>query len=412
MFGKGSLLLVLGFSMMFMVSGVSFNNMMNSTIDNYSKYYFTAKCRYLADAGVNIINNRLWKNASVPDNTFKFSLDGGSIVDSLVTIDSYHNIKKLVSIGSYTLGDGTVYSTTVKVIIQPSLFSKFAYFSNSEGGTIYWTTKDSVFGPFHTNDNLNVNGNPVFMNDVSIGGSVNKANGSSDHPQFFGDLQTNVQITIPDTGATHVSKQATAGSTISGHSLVYFEFRGDSVRYRYSTSGSYTYQLLSTFAPTGVVYFHNAEVHVFGTVKGNYSIVADGTSGNQGSIYLDNDIVYNSNPLTNSASTDMLGIVAQNNVWVTDNTNNNTNGITIQAAVYCQTGSFGAQDYNTRPYAGAIRLLGGITQKTRAAVGVIGSNGSISNGFNKSYHYDSRLLTSYPPAFPGCGSFEIVSWYE
>jgi len=395
-----------------MVSGVSFNRVANSTIDNYAKYYFAAKTRYMANAGVNIINNRLWKNASVTDKTIQFSFDGGTIVDSLVTIDSYRNIKKLVSTGTMTLSDGTTYSSTVKIILQPSLFSKFAYFSDNEGGTIYWTTKDTIWGPMHTNDNLNINGNPVFMNDVSYGSTINKANGSNDHPQFFGSLDSHVNIVIPDTGVQHVSGQATAGSTISGHSLVYFEFRGDSVRYRYSTSGSYTYKLLSTFAPTGVVYFHNAEVHVSGTVKGRYSIVADGTSGNQGSFYLENDLVYNTNPQTNSASTDMLGIVALDNVWITDNTNNNSGGIKIQASIYCQTGSFGAQNYNTRPSAGFIDLYGGITQKTRGAVGVIGGNGSISNGFSKRYRYDTRLLTSYPPAFPGCGSYEIVSWFE
>jgi hypothetical protein len=411
--GKGSLILVIGFSFIFMIAGRNFNNMATSTIDNYDKYYLKTQCRYFANSGVNIINSKLWKNAALVDQTYTFTFEGGTIVDSLVTIDAVKNIKKIVSTGTITLADGTTYSSTTKVIVQPSLFSKFAYFSNSEGGTIYWTTKDTVFGPMHTNDNLNVSGNPVFEGDVTIGGSLKKANGSSDHPQFLSDFQTNVSITIPDTGVSHVARYATGGASFTGHSLVYFEFRGDSVRYRYNTTSSWTYKLASTFTPNGVIYFQNAEVHISGNVKGRYSLATDytTTSTNLGSFYIDNDITYNTNPQTNSTSTDMLGLLAYNNVWITDNTANNSN-VNIQAAIYCQKGSFGAQNYDTRSSAGFINLYGGITQKTRGAVGTIGSGGSIATGFSKRYRYDDRLLSTYPPFYPGCGSYEIVSWFE
>jgi hypothetical protein len=299
----------------------------------------------------------------------------------------------------------------MKIVLQPSLFSKFAYFSNSEGGTIYWTNKDTVWGPMHTNDNLNVQNNPVFFGKVTIGGTVNK-NPSSSNPQFLGGFQQGVQIAIPTTGVSTVATTAAAGgASISGQSLVYFEFRGDSIRYKYSSGGAWNYRLASTFAPNGAINFANAEVHLTGTVKGRYTISTSGTSGNQGSVFLDNDIVYNTNPLTNPNSTDMLGIVAQQNVWVTDNTANNTNGINIHASIYCQSGSFGAQNYDSRPVAGFINLLGGITQATRGAVGTLQS-GVINHGFSKKYRYDDRLLISYPPAYPGCGSFEVVSWFE
>ena len=156
-------------------------------------------------------------------------------------------------------------------------------------------------------------------------------------------------------------------------------------------------------------------MHLLGTVKGQYTLAVSGSSGT-GSIYLDNDIVYNTNPATNPSSTDMLGIVAQQNVWITDNTNNNTNGIKINGSIYCQSGSFGAENYSTRPAAGFIDLYGGITQNTRGAVGTFTTdwwgNTYINHGFSKRYRYDDRLLTSYPPAYPGCGTFEVVSWFE
>ena len=408
--GKAILFLVVGFSLIFMVAGKNFNNMGLATTDNLSKYYIQAKAHYIANAGVNLVINRLFVDATVSDQTFTWNFDGGTISATLTPLDAIKNIRQLLSTGTYSAASLST-SNTIKIVFQPSLFSKFAYFSSSEGGTIYWTNKDTVWGPFHTNDNLNVSYSPVFYGKVSIGGSVYK-NPSYSTPQFLGGFQKGVQIAIPTTGVQSVATAAASGgSNITNQSLVYFEFRGDSVRYKFSSNGAYTYKLASTFAPNGAINFSNAEVHLKGTVKGRYTISASGTSGNQGSIFLDDNIVYNTDPRTNPNSTDMLGIVAQKNVWVTDNTANNTNGINIDASIYCQSGSFGAQNYATRPIAGFINLYGGITQSVRGAVGTL-YNGVINHGFSKKYRYDDRLLTSYPPAYPGCGSFEIVSWFE
>lgn len=405
--GKASLLLVLGFSLIFMVAGKNFNNMATSTTTNVSNYYLDAKTHTLAASGVNIVINKLFLDATVTDQTFNYNLDGGTIAVTLSTINAYQNIRQLLAVGSF---GGS--SSTIKIVLKPSLFSKFAYFSNDEGSNIYWASKDTVWGPFHTNDNMLIQNSPVFYGKVTIGGTVTK-NPSNSTPKFLGGFQQGVQITIPTTGVLTVQTAAAAGgANTTNKPLVYFEFRGDSVRYSTSGSGStWTYKLASTYAPNGVINFTNSEVHLSGTVKGSYTIAASGTTGNQGSIYIDNDIVYNTNPLTNPNSTDMLGIVAQDNVWVTNNTNNNTNGVKIQASIYAQTGSFGAENYDTRPIAGFIDLYGGITQNIRGAVGTL-NNGVVNHGFSKHYRYDDRLLVSYPPSYPGCGSFEVVSWFE
>ena len=80
-----------------------------------------------------------------------------------------------------------------------------------------------------------------------------------------------------------------------------------------------TTYLASAFAPNGVIYIENAKsVRLQGTVKGSYTIAS-----NKGDIYLDDDIVYKTDPRTNPNSTDMLGIVSKNNVWITNNTANN-----------------------------------------------------------------------------------------
>jgi hypothetical protein len=106
----------------------------------------------------------------------------------------------------------------------------------------------------------------------------------------------------------------------------------------------------------------------------------------------------------------MLGICAENNVWITNNTPNGSD-INIHASIYSEKYGFGAQNYDTGSPRGNINLLGGIIQKTRAAVSQF-SGSTITHGYAKRYRYDDRFMLASPPFFPGTGGFEIVSWLE
>jgi hypothetical protein len=163
--------------------------------------------------------------------------------------------------------------------------------------------------------------------------------------------------------------------------------------------------------PNGVLFIKNGTLRLKGTVKGQYTVGCSGTSTTVGgSCYLDSDIVYKTNPQVTPASTDILGLVLQNNCWVTDNVANST-GININASIYCQNGSFGAQDYNTGSNRGYINIIGGIIQNVRGAVGTT-SGGVIKTGYNKNYSYDARFMFSAPPNFPNTGAYSVISWYE
>ena len=133
-------------------------------------------------------------------------------------------------------------------------------------------------------------------------------------------------------------------------------------------------------------------------------------SAGKGTIYLDNDIVFDKDPRIYPTSNDLLGICAENSVLITNNTPNQSD-INIHGSIYCEKGGFGAEKYDTRPKSGNINLLGGIIQNTRKAVGTFDSSG-LKTGFAKRYKYDDRLMVASPPFFPGTGGFEIVSWYE
>lgn len=402
--GKGALLLVLGFSLIFMVAGRNFNQMSTATVENFANYYNDEKVHHLAATGINLVTNQIFLNGALSDQTWNYNFDNGTIRVTLTTINSFQQIKELVSVASYS-----GFTSTIKVVLKPSSFSKYAYFSNTESANIWWTTGDTVWGPLHTNGQLRVANRPVFVGKVTLDGSLVKYSNTA-RPQFLGGFQTGVHIDIPSNGVSQLKSAATPnGYKFTGQNTVYLEFRGDSLRYRYSTTSAWTYVLASTFAPNGVIFAENANLRIKGKVKGRFTIGADGTS--RGNVYLDDDVYYNQDPRKNPNSTDMLGIVAKNDIIITNNAANNNN-IIVQASIYSESGSFQAEDYQSRPVSGAIYLLGGVIQNARGPVGQFNNSGVIINGFTKRYRYDDRFMVASPPFFPGTNSFEIVSWFE
>ncbi|MDX1373626.1 MAG: hypothetical protein R3321_14230, partial [Nitrososphaeraceae archaeon] len=201
------------------------------------------------------------------------------------------------------------------------------------------------------------------------------------------------------------------GFKITGQDTVYMTFDRDTLRYRFSYSATDTAVYLPSVAPNGLIFVKNSILRMKGIVKGQYTIGCSSTGGSgAGTIYLDDDIVFDKDPRIYPNSSDLLGICAENSVLITDNGPNHSD-INIHGSVYCEKGGFGAENYKYRPVSGNINLLGGIIQNTRKAVGTF-SKGSINHGFAKRYLYDQRLLVASPPFFPGTGGFEIVSWLE
>ena len=429
--GRAILLLIVGFSMIFLLMGQNFGRISNEAVSNFSQYYSKGISHNIALSGANMAANQIFLDPTWTTGFDDVSFQGGTMNVDVEIVDAFKNIRRINSTGIFR-GDTSI----VQVTLQPSKFSKFAYYSVDENG-IWWTNGDTVSGPFHTQDYLRVAGHPVFNGKTSTKMGILRYNSQNssrgrrrgggggdnnvDNPILNGPYAQGVDLAMPPTGIPDLKTAAgTGGYTFTNHDTVYLTFSGDSIKYKYSYKGAQTTALASSFASNGVIFANNATIRVKGVVKGQYTIgVSDSTvyrrwggsrSNGRGNVYIDDDIVYNSDPRTNPASTDMLGIVAKNNVYVTDNTPNRSN-VNIDAAIYAETGGFGAEDYDSRPNSGTIYLLGGITQHTRQAVGTFGSHG-IATGFNKSYNYDNRLLYSFPPRFPDTGSFEIVSWYE
>ncbi len=410
MSGKSVLFLVVGFSLIFLLMGKNFGRISIDATKNYSEFYSQTVAKNIAESGANLAVNQIYLNPAWTEGFSSLDFENGKINVAVSIIDPVRNIRLVTSTGTF---NNT--SATVQVTLSLSYFSKYAYCSNTENG-IWWATGDTVNGPFHTQDYLNVNGTPVFNpgpnSYVSTFKGLNKADRNSKPKLINTVIKKGDNLPIPTNGMSTVESMASTGGHIfSGENNVYIIFDNDYVKYRFKTYGSWTKIKTSSLAPNGTIVAVNSTLHIQGVVKGQVTIGATGTNYNQGNIYIDDDIVYASDPRIDPNSTDLLGIVASKNIYITNNTPNRDD-IKIDGAIYSEDGGFGAEDYDSRPYSGSIILLGGITQGKRAAVGVIGRNGRVSNGFNKSYNYDKRLRYAVPPNFPSTNSYQIVSWYE
>lgn len=407
--GKAALLLVLGFSSILLVIGLNFNSISGNAADNSGQFFESAMSKEIARTGINLAVSNISRNSSWMPAGNPYSFSGKN--NLIINVKDNGDIKTVTAIGEY---NGI--SKTIEIKVKSASFSEFAYFSDQEappGSKIWWTKNDSVWGPFHTNDVLRVSGHPYFNGPTtSHGGAlIYQNNIGHDAPTIVGDYNPGLTIPLPTNGISMLASKASEadGFVFSGQSEVFLEFAGDSIRYKFHSADSYTTVLGKDLSPSGVIYVENGNLRLKGTVKGNYSV------GSNKSVYLDDDIVYNDIPDFNDKmdpSRDILGILAKDNVYITDNSNN-ADDINIQASIYVENGGFQAENFSSRPISGNINLSGGIIQKTRKGVGTFyPGSGKLASGFIKNYRYDSRLQRLVPPFFPSTNTFKILSWLE
>jgi hypothetical protein len=177
------------------------------------------------------------------------------------------------------------------------------------------------------------------------------------------------------------------------------------------------YNTISDLTSSGVLLLNgssptsNGDLHVKGVLDGQITL---GNIG-KGDVYIDSSLTYHTpaptalNP-TLVTPQDLLGIVANNNIWITDNANNNnaSNGVEVDASMYCLNGGFGAQNYNGRGYDGVLKVVGGIQEKARNAVG---QPGPPILGFLKDYEYNLNLQYVTPKGYPTT-NFAIKNWVD
>jgi hypothetical protein len=413
--GKASVLLVMGYCSLLLLSGMLLSDMSVDAYDNAMGYYEDVAVRNIAIAGANMAANYIFLypplingNGWFPGYTTPVQFGGGSFVvtvDSTTSVDPYTGEPRLTMRSTGTYRDSTA---TVMVILRPSNFAKFAVYAGTSAALVYWATGDSAFGPVHVQGTLRTHGTPYFGGKVTTMNGVDSTSWSG-HPIFNAGIETGVNIPLNRNFATLRDRAASGGKTFTGNSDLFLHFKGDSITWRRGSNPDTT-SLLSTFAPNGAIVLNNsnATLHVKGTVKGRYTVGAiDTQNTSRGKVVIDDDIRYATDPRVDPTSTDMLGIVAHSNITIKDNSATSDPNFTVMAALFSYASAIDVENYNSRPL-GTFYTLGGWTVNDIHAT----TNTAITRGLMVNVLFDERFRTTSPPYFPTTNAYEILAWYE
>lgn len=406
--GKSALIYVVGLSMLVSYALLNMNRSGNDSVKNFSVYYGRTVAHDIAVSGANIgCNEAFWDSSYVtPYRDIAFL--GGTMN---VTFTSAGNAKYVTSVGKINLG-GLTFRDTVVAQLRNQTLARYSWFTNQEanrGGTpTTWNTGDSAWGPTHTNDKFNINGSPVFMKKATAWQSaVPRRNDAV----WAGGYEWGFKIPYPD----NLNDFVTAATSVNGRSVAgndaYLNFLpAGSIRLRVPSTGyDSTFANANAFSPIGAFAVTGANLYVEGTVAGDLAVGAVGAGGN---VYITGNIEYKTDPRIYPASTDKLGVYAQNDVTITyDNTHpSDYFDRKVEATVFSLTGEFNVQDYKNDPR-GTLFTFGAMMQYYRGGVGVIKA-GALDGGYYKNFRYDERLATNPPKFFPSMGRYALYSWRE
>jgi hypothetical protein len=423
--GKASILLVLGFSLIFLVAGTNFWNLSTRSVENNIDYFANGKAHNIAVSGANIALQSIFQDKDWDDGISGLSFDGGEINVSVVSDSAF---KIVTSSGTF---EGIEHEVIVK--LQPSSYAKFAWYAGNMSSKDF-ITGDTVWGPFHTQSKLNIDGDPVFWGKVTSLKGLNIADGD---PKFYGGYESGIDVPLPVNYQFTQEKSMAVDGVVNKGGSSYFDgtdvwltFNSDgTITHRTGTgSDSSTYSApitepLSTFAPNGVIYIARGNIYASGTLNGKVTVAVGEASGvGHGNLYLVDNLTYRNAPMVydaalnkyvkNESCQDMLGLLATNNVVVAETDKNVfQKDVRIDASIFCAQGGFTIED-KTIPPSGTIYVRGGMVAAKEELVATIDNSGNIKNGYKKHVIFDERFMLNIPPVFPGTGKFEIVSWFE
>lgn len=152
----------------------------------------------------------------------------------------------------------------------------------------------------------------------------------------------------------------------------------------------------------------NGDVFVEGTMHGQLTVAAENY------VYVTGDLVYKND------STDVLGLVGNNAVWVWNPMDRYGDKLLsgsnreIDAAMISVLHTFQVQNFRYTGNRGTLTVKGAIAQKFRGPVGTGYSDGTIYSGYSKNYNYDPRFRYTAPPKFlsPVTTTYGVTTWMD
>jgi hypothetical protein len=341
------------------------------------------------------------------------ALGSGTYVYTIIkSNNSTYSISATATVNNVTRWVG------LKRIYQPT-YAKYALWSRVNG-VIYFKSGEQFNGHVHADDKLYFTGDPVFFAPVTSGAST--YGGSIADVTFHDGFDLNASegsmadVDFNSSSSSSLKNIASVnGLVLQGHTTI--TFNGSSVRITNSRDGYSNYNY--TPSAEGIIYVRTAtsgsnstkagRVYLQGgTVAGRLTIVTEEDT------YIRGHIDYATDPVSNPTSTDALGIISRDDVWVDTSAPNN---LRIDAAIMAtgqagSDGSFGVINYYSGSPRGNLNVLGGIIQDVRGAVGTFSGSATVT-GYAKNYSFDPRFLDNPPPYFPAVsGKLEYSNWQE
>jgi cytoskeletal protein CcmA (bactofilin family) len=415
--GKSGLLIVIACGLLLGAIALNLNRFATQSVGNMGMYSDLTTSHALAVSGANIALARFYQ-----DTTWRGpigqSLTGepfwGSFTARAIDLDPDNLL--LQSVSSYRATGGDMLHDTVEVYFKRrslNSFSLFAWMTDFDGNT-NWVTGDTIWGRMHSNGAIHINGKPVFMGKVTTAKGFDPKPGVGTNKAIFkNSYETGVApIDFPTDLSEIITASTTGGRRYSGDIWITLE-PGTAANndgwavIRSSETGPVIDSVdLSASGFNGVI-LGDGRVNVEGTVDGVLSIAS------LTDVYIQNDVLYERDPRAGT-SDDLLGIVADANVVIANNSDNNKDCV-VQGCIFARTGSFSAESHSTRGPSGILDVYGSIVQKTRGMEASY-SGSSLKSGFYKRYVYDTRLedASVRPPSYPGyyVKTFAIANWWE
>jgi hypothetical protein len=421
MFGKGALIYVAGFAIVFGIYQAKLGSLAVSASDNFNEYYIETLVHESAASAMNYAVNDVWAN-----NTTSASyqvIAAPCTTQVTVSTLSAETVQVEVVTHTYFFEDEYWVSHNTQKPIQDSIRALFAgekgisqyfWYTNTNIGQEF-ADGDSVYGPIHTNSTFRWKQNPVFMGKVTA--TKFAGNPANDSDVFLGGYEAGVSIPMP-TDMSDVKNLAMTGN--GGHpgsggdawntssmynDVVWLEFQsnGDVIRYVGSTKATAVVDTVEVedIAPDGALW-STEDIHVEGSVNGKLTLYSEGD------VIIEDDLVYADNPLSNPSSDDMIGLIAEDEVFI-DYSGPPKDEYLLQCSAYAIGGSFRIEklDHNSSDF--TFRVLGSLAM----AVGKQAGEGAISSvSFDKIFYHDPRLAGDAPPAFPGVDNLHLIAWWE
>ncbi len=391
--GRAMLLIALGLSSVMGRMLYSINERTLDLSESSFRHYTRTVARNIANSGANIAVSHLYRDFSWRTGLDTTIFNGGTFRATVtdVAIDTPLAVSRalVTAIGSY---NGV--TDTVQALVAKPAFSYFVIFFDDWSGTL--ATGDTLWGPLHANDYISFSGTPVFFEKVTSTHSTVPGT-----PKFYGGAEFDAPaISLPFNLSALIDSANNGGDVYAADENVWIRFNADGT-YDYGDDNTFSAGTKQLADYNGIIMLDQDDksIHVQGTVHGQVTIYS------RYRIYIEDDLVYLDNPLVNPASQDMLGLIAEDDVVVAQNTANNNNCV-IHAAIMALDDEFKVQNHLLGLSRGTLTVVGSVVQRQRGGIG------SLLSGYVPDWQYDPRFLQAGPPNFPLISRVVVLAWND